>query len=167
MVRSSPNKGTAIRVLLPVAPAGEAAALHGSAASDVRSSAPAESYQGTVLVVDDEEIVRSVSRDMLTALGLTVLTAEDGERALEIFRHEGGHIDCVLLDLSMPKMDGMAVCREMLRLRPDAKIILSSGYHEQEIIKRGSQEGLSGFIPKPYTLDAMQAVLDPVLKKGI
>jgi two-component system cell cycle sensor histidine kinase/response regulator CckA len=164
MVDSVVGRGTTIRVLLPVALSEAAAAP--SAPDTARTGVPAEGYRGTVLVVDDEEIVRNVSREMLAALGLTVLTAEDGEQAIETFRREGGRIDCVLLDLSMPKMDGMAVCRDMLKLRPDAKIILSSGYHEQELIRRGSQEGFAGFIPKPYTLEAIEAALAPVLKKG-
>ena len=166
IVDSETGEGTTIRVLLPAAPIDAAPAQRSGTTAAASAGSTIALFAGTVLVVDDEEIVRDVCREMLSACGVQVLTAEDGDEALEVFRKEGAGIDCVLLDLSMPKKDGMAVCREMLEIRPDAKIILSSGYHDQEIIRRGSQEGLAGFIPKPYTLDNMMTVLGPVLKKG-
>ena len=114
---------------------------------------------GMILVVDDEEIVREVCSEMVASFGLHVLTASDGQEAVEVFSQNAERISCVILDLTMPKIDGMTAFREIVRITPDAKVILSSGYDEKESLQRLSGPGLAGFIQKPYTLEKLYSVL--------
>ncbi len=114
---------------------------------------------GTILIVDDEETVRAVGRHMLERLGFTVITTEDGLKAVEIFRARCNEIDCVLLDLTMPHMDGEEAFREMRRIKSDIRIIMSSGYSKQEILRRFAGKGMTGFIHKPYVMKELQKVV--------
>ncbi|HMO95988.1 MAG TPA: response regulator, partial [Tepidiformaceae bacterium] len=91
--------------------------------------------QHTVLVVDDDETVRSVTRRMLEHAGYTVLQAGDGIQALEAYRENPG-IDLVLLDMTMPHMDGEETFRELRRLSSDIRVVLTSGYNEQDATER-------------------------------
>ena len=116
-----------------------------------------------MLLVDDEETVRALGRRMLESLGLGVLTANDGKEALEIARREGDRIDAVVLDLTMPHMNGEETYRELRRMNPDVRVILSSGYSEHEISPRFAGKGLIGFLQKPYTLAALREQLLKVL----
>ena len=106
--------------------------------------------QGTFLIADDEEAVRTVGKHMIKKLGYDVLTAVDGLEAIEIFREHADKIVGVLLDLTMPHKDGAQVFREIRALKPDIKVILSSGYNEQDATQQFVGKGLAGFIQKPY-----------------
>ena len=155
-VNSIVGQGTTFKVLLPAVtqpaePACEEeprAALEGS---------------GTILLVDDEETVRVVGAGMIESLGYTALVAESGAEALEIFEARKSEIDCVLLDLTMPSMNGGEVFRTLRAIKDDVRVILSSGYNEAEIVERFSGEGLAGFIHKPYGINALSAALEEVL----
>jgi nitrogen-specific signal transduction histidine kinase/CheY-like chemotaxis protein len=163
-VESSPGRGTTIRILFP-ALAGRRA--ESSAPATVRTAeAEAPAVSGKVLVVDDEEIVRMVCRDMVEALGLSVLTAVDGREAVDIFTKHADEIAVVILDLSMPNMDGMAAFQELVRLRPGVRVILSSGYDELDSIKRLSGQGLAGFIQKPYSLQNLSEALEKAVRNA-
>src|SRR4030042_2947153 len=118
---------------------------------------------GTVLLVDDDPLVREVGEKMLVKLGFQVLTAADGREGLEVFRTHKEAIDCVLLDLTMPKMDGEEAFQELSRLKSDVKVILSSGYNEQNVIKQFAGNGPAGFIQHPYTLTTLREALSRVL----
>jgi len=117
----------------------------------------------TVLVVDDEDTVRHVGRRMLEKLGFEVMTASEGREALEIFKDHGDQIACVLLDLTMPFMDGQECFREIRRIRQDVPVILSSGYNEQDATQRFVGKGLAGFIQKPYVSETLKVKLLEVL----
>ncbi|MFH0947261.1 MAG: response regulator [Planctomycetota bacterium] len=125
---------------------------HGPAEHEAREPAKAESWRGhgTVLFVDDEESVLFVGKRMLEGVGLTVLTATSGEEALEIYSEKADEIRCVILDLTMPRMDGEETFRELRRVRDDAVVILSSGYSAHEVIHRFEDGRPSDFIQKPY-----------------
>ncbi len=114
---------------------------------------------GTILLVDDEDVVLETGKEMLEYLGFKVLTATDGREGLEVFKRQRAEIDAVILDLTMPHMDGHETFREMRRLQPDARVFLSSGYNEHEINERFSGQGLVGFIQKPYQLKTVAAML--------
>jgi len=105
---------------------------------------------GTILLVDDEEIVRKVGRRMLERAGFEVITAEDGEEAIQVFRVHVNEISCIILDLTMPHMDGGQAFSELRRIRKDTPIILSSGYDEQEVLERFAGKNIAGFIQKSY-----------------
>ncbi len=127
--------------------------------------APAEEWRGrgTALLVDDEETIRTVGRRMLERVGFQVLTAEDGGQALEVYRLHGAEISVVLLDLTMPHMDGEQTFRELRSLDPEACVILSSGYTEQDTADRFRDLGLAGFVQKPYTLEQLRERLRTAL----
>ncbi|QWV93954.1 response regulator [Geomonas oryzisoli] len=145
-VHSEPGLGSLFRVYLP--------ACEGEHRQPARQpqSVVAACGSGTVLLVDDEEAIRSLASEMLQSLGYSVLTAEDGSAAVETFRLHRDEVDCVILDLTMPHMDGEQALQQLRSLDPQVQVILSSGYSEQEITERFVGRGLAGFIQKPYRL---------------
>ncbi|HCU35276.1 MAG TPA: hypothetical protein DGT21_07365 [Armatimonadetes bacterium] len=146
-VYSEPAHGTSFRVLLPAAEAADTAEA-------VDASTQNQAVAGTVLVVDDEEIVRDLASDMLRRLGLEVIPAADGAEALELYAECGDSLSLVVLDMTMPRMSGEEAFRRMKRLRADIPILVTSGYNEQEAIERFAGQGLAGFIQKPYQFGA-------------
>jgi CheY-like chemotaxis protein len=160
-VYSEPGKGTSFKVLFPASP--------GSVRSREESGLPEnlEKLEGkTVLLVDDEEVVRNVGRTMLERLNMTVITAEDGERALALYKDKHEQIDFVILDLTMPRMDGEETFHEIRRLDRDVCVLLSSGYSQQELSSRFATQPLAGFIQKPYQIRTLGASLLQVLEEA-
>ena len=119
---------------------------------------------GTVLIADDEETVCTVVKKMLELMGFSVLTVRDGREALKVFREHANEIVCVLLDLTMPHMDGEEAFRVMRRLHPGVTVILCSGYNEHDATQRFAGKGLAGFIQKPYNMAALRKKLMEVLR---
>jgi PAS domain S-box-containing protein len=119
--------------------------------------------KGTVLLVDDEPAVLETLGPALETLGFRVLLARDGVEAVARFEADPGAIDLVLMDLTMPRMDGREAFQAIRRLRPDARVVLSSGYTEQESVQSIMGQGLAGFLQKPYTLQALRAALQKAL----
>jgi DNA-binding NtrC family response regulator len=117
--------------------------------------------QGKVLLVDDEEDIRDIGMAMLQMLGFTVVTANDGNDAVEVFK-ANPDIAFIILDLTMPIMDGEQCFYELLRIKPDAKVFMSSGFSEQEVTKKFTGKKLSGFIQKPYTMSAMKEAIQKI-----
>jgi PAS domain S-box-containing protein len=155
-VESEPGRGTTFRVLFPVSAKAKAPAQSGAAPLPWHGT-------GTILLVDDEDLVRQVSAQMLERCGYTVLSAADGREALEVFRARRSEIACVLLDLAMPHMDGHETFLELRRIQPDVRVLLATGFSDQEIAKRFANAGLNGFIAKPYRLETLGAKLREVL----
>jgi CheY-like chemotaxis protein len=160
-LHSEVGKGTTFRVLFPA-----------NGLSDTgfairrREETEGKGWRGsgTVLVVDDEEAVCVVGKQMLERMGFSVLTASDGHEALKVFSEHTDEIVCVLLDLTMPYMDGEETFRAMQRLHPGVTVILCSGYNEQDATRRFAGEGLAGFIQKPYNMAALREKLTEVLR---
>jgi two-component system cell cycle sensor histidine kinase/response regulator CckA len=151
-VYTEPGKGSTFKVLLPAAR--EALPLRrGKPAAPSAAGTPGGA---TVLLADDDPTIRSVGKAMLEKLGYAVLLARDGTEALEIFRSRARDVGAVLLDLTMPSMDGEECFRELRRIRGDVRVILSSGYNEQEVVQRFTGKGLAGFIQKPYVMAALR-----------
>src|SRR3990172_1704033 len=163
-VESGPGKGSTIRILFPAL--AEAPAVKDAAANANIADAGTSALNGTVLVVDDEEIVRNVCKEMVQSFGMQVLTASDGRDAVEMFRNSPGKISHVILDLTMPNMDGMTAFKELVRIWPGVNVILSSGYNEQDSIQRISDQGIAGFIQKPYSLAKLREALEKAGKTG-
>jgi CheY-like chemotaxis protein len=152
-VYSEPGKGTLFRILFPA-----------SVKADeprTREVGPSREWRGsgTILLVDDEEPILGVARLMLERLGFSVITAGDGREAVEIYRTLGHEIALVLLDLTMPHMNGEEAFRELRRIDPGVRVILSSGYSEHEIAARFAGKGLAGFIQKPYQVARLREAL--------
>ena len=141
---SEPGQGTAFKVLF--------ASSEQAAPAFEQSPEGVEMCRGTgtVLIVDDEEGVRSVARKTLETVGFTVMTAEDGRAGVQMFRTHADEIKAVLLDMTMPDISGEEVFRAIRTIRPEVRVILSSGYNEQETIRQFQGRGLAGFIQKPY-----------------
>jgi signal transduction histidine kinase len=159
-VESAPGNGSRFRVLLPAAD---------EPAQPVARPVPAPTtvqVNGTVLVADDEQSVRMLATKLLKRMGFEVIVAVDGAEAVRLFRERADRIGLVLLDMTMPEMGGEEVFTEIRRLCPDVKVILSSGYNEQEAIKGFAGRGLAGFLQKPYRLDELHAKVAEVLGLG-
>ncbi|MBA4393098.1 MAG: histidine kinase, partial [Desulfobacca sp.] len=156
-VHSEPGEGTTFNILLP-------------AVEWRPEDRPAKTNQdvsalrtGKVLLIDDDLNVRQVGSEMLKRLGFQVLTAVDGRQGLEIFRQYPDEIDCVILDLTMPGMGGKEVFSELRGLKANVKVILSSGYDEEEVTPEFAGQGLAGFIQKPYSVASLREMLKRVL----
>jgi two-component system, cell cycle sensor histidine kinase and response regulator CckA len=118
---------------------------------------------GTILVVDDEEMVQRSAKAALEHYGYQVQLAANGQEAVDLFQRQGEQISAVLLDMTMPVMSGEETLRQLKRLRPDVRVILSSGYSEVEAVQRFTGKGLANFIQKPYESTALAAKLKKVL----
>lgn len=116
-----------------------------------------------VLLVDDEETVISVSRDMLEALGYSVITASSGREACEVYRTHKAMVDLVILDVIMPDMGGEETFTELLGIDPSVKVILSSGYSLDGLAARIMERGCKAFIQKPFTINVLSQKLREVL----
>jgi PAS domain S-box-containing protein len=153
-VYSSPGKGSTFKVLFPVL----------SDASQPAFEPPPRMSEGrdkTVLIVDDEESVRSVARNTLQRRGYKTIEAADGREALAVYKRFFSEVSLVLLDLTMPYMNGEEVLRELKIITPSVKVLLSSGFNEVEAIRRFTGKGLAGFLQKPYP----SAVLAETIKR--
>ncbi|MGD0821948.1 MAG: PAS domain S-box protein [Desulfomonilia bacterium] len=165
MVESEPGRGATIRVMFPASDLGEPVKGKKPGVSAMEGEGAAMGpISGTVLVADDEDMVRDLCKSMIERLGYKVMTACDGEEAVKIFRENASEIVCVILDLTMPRLDGMAAFDELRHIKADVKVILSSGYDEREATERFTGKGLAGFIKKPYQLSILRAELGRVLK---
>jgi len=120
---------------------------------------------GTILMIDDEKMILDVSVQMLNGLGYTCLTADDGQKGLEIYAQNQADIDLVILDLIMPKYGGEKVFDQLKTIDPDAKVLLSSGYSMDGHAKKIMQRGCDGFIQKPFTLNEISHKIAEILSQ--
>lgn len=157
-VTSELGHGTRVRVFLPALRAGGVA---------IGSPPPAaRSAVGTVLVIDDDEGVRELARLALEDAGATVVTASGGEEALRIYVQQHRHIEAVLLDLTMPGMDGAATLRELRAIEPEVRVVLSSGYPAGDAIERIGLPAVQGFVQKPWRPSELVARVSGVLSRS-
>jgi len=119
---------------------------------------------GRILVVDDESGVRSVATELLHQLGYEVVTAGDGWEALETYREAGHQIDLVILDMVMPQLGGRECFRALRRINPGVKAVLSTGYGFDEAAQEILDEGMVGFIQKPYQMHQLSEAVANALK---
>jgi CheY-like chemotaxis protein len=155
-IQSELGQGSEFRIYFPpcdLHPGGGGAPLEGQAA-------PASPHpRGTVLVVDDEPEVRTATADLLREAGFEVLEAVDGIDACESYRRHADRIDVVLMDLTMPRMDGRTAALEIMAFDPRARVVLTSGFPVNVGTQGAPAEGLAGFIPKPYRMKDLVAAL--------
>ena len=155
-VRSEPGKGAAFRVCLPLQ-----RKVNGQQAMQAPTRAGA--LGGTILVVEDEATLRNLCSRMLRRLGYDPVVAGDGPQGIELFTQKHEEITCVILDLVMPGMNGLEVLDRIQNLKPGTRVIMTSGYHEQEIARRFADRGVAGFIQKPYVMADLARVLSEVV----
>ncbi|MEZ6184346.1 MAG: response regulator [Planctomycetota bacterium] len=154
-VYSELGKGTTFKVILPTCnPPSEQA--------EARPAGPSRGMRGRILIVDDQEEVVRVAEQMLGALGLEVASALSGEEGVARYREQRAEV--VILDMTMPGMDGYETFRALRELDPDVRVVLSSGYTEQDATHRFVGRGLAGFIQKPYRLDTLEKILRRILE---
>ena len=151
-VRSEAGAGTVFRIHLPESPDG--------APKEKAEMDPAfPRGRGRILLVDDQEPVREVAKDMLEALGYDVVTAADGLEGVSRYRDLWREIDLVVLDMIMPNMSGGDCFRRMKEINPKARVVLSSGYSMDGAIQDVMNEGILAFIQKPYRLEELSRVV--------
>jgi signal transduction histidine kinase/ActR/RegA family two-component response regulator len=159
-IRSEPGRGTSFRVLFPAVP---------GTVGEIEESSPERSDwrgSGTILIVEDEEGVREVAERILSSIGFTTLTAVDGRDGLEQMERAADRITAVLLDLSMPRLNGAETFRRLRAVYPGLPIIMMSGYTEEsvaaEFLEAGS--GPTSFLQKPFLADDLVLALRRVLE---
>ncbi|MDD5285090.1 MAG: response regulator [Desulfuromonadaceae bacterium] len=165
-VESEPGKGTTFRALFPVSESAQPATVQEPVTTTrIIDTTPLPPLSGLALVVDDEKPVLKVCTKMVKLCGFRVITAHDGVDAVVKFREHADEIAVVLMDLTMPNMDGIAAMSEIYNIRPDTKIILASGFNEEELIGRTTTgQAPSGLIRKPYSMDLLEAELRRVVQ---
>ncbi|MBL7646237.1 MAG: ABC transporter substrate-binding protein [Candidatus Hydrogenedentes bacterium] len=158
MVESALGTGTTIRVLLP-------SAAKSANDLDPRPVSGADGWRGrgTVLLVDDEEAVRSLAARMLERIGFDVLVAGDGVEGVALFRERSEEIRCVLLDFSMPRMDGVQASLELQRVREDIPIIVCSGFNRHEMEERFAGRAIAAFLHKPFRYEQIRHAFQTAL----
>ena len=122
-------------------------------------------FAGRVLVVDDEPVIMETTAAILVSLGLTVVTASDGQEAVEKFEADTNGFDLVLMDLTMPRMNGHEALNRMRALRADVPILLCSGFSEQEMLPELQELGATGFLQKPFILSELKNAIHARLGK--
>jgi PAS domain S-box-containing protein len=156
-VQSEVGAGTTFRVYLPECPSRE----------EPEHPAPGpvpRNGRGKILLVDDQEPVREVARDMLQALGYEVIVASDGIEGVERYREAWPGIDLVIVDMVMPRLSGGDCFRRIKEIDPEARVVLSSGYTMEGTIQDVMNEGIVAFIQKPYRLDDLSRVVGKALR---
>jgi CheY-like chemotaxis protein len=158
-VESELGRGTTFRVLIPLAGAGPHP-------GEVRRPRVATQMGGgTVLVVEDEPSVRAVSKRIVGKAGFEVLTASGGREAVALFREHAQEIVAVLLDLTMPDMDGETTLRELRRIRADVPVVVCSGHGEAQADRIVQSTQNATFLQKPYTFATLVQRLSEVLPR--
>jgi two-component system CheB/CheR fusion protein len=153
---SQPGQGTTFKIYLPI-----------QEGASTRETLQQVSYQpwrgsGTILLVEDEEQVMGIVRDMLNTMGFNVIGALNGREALELYRVNAADITLVVTDLGMPIMDGYALFHELKKLKPELPIVISSGFGDIAVTSRIPPENVAGIVSKPYSFAQLQEVLKGV-----
>ena len=158
---SEPDLGTTFKVYLPVMDRPEHPKVSGEP-DGIRDLAGRE----TILVVDDEKPILESARAILEQFGYSVVTAAQGETAIEKYKQSGGAIDMIILDLNMPGMGGRACLKQLIDIDPDAKILISSGYTADGQVKEARAAGARAFLGKPYHLHELLTTIRDVLDRA-
>ncbi len=156
IVQSRVNEGTTFRVLFPAAAAPAITEADAFVEPPPRPVAPRAKQTGMILVVEDDPAIRKLCISAVERAGFTSLAAADGRDAIPLFRNHRAQIAGVLLDLTMPGMDGVTTLKELRVIDPGIKVILCSGYSEQEAVRRFAGQTLTGFVQKPFELNSLR-----------
>jgi CheY-like chemotaxis protein len=133
---------------------------------DQAAQSPEIDGGGTVLLVDDEPMVRKVGEGALTSLGFAVLLAKDGVEAVEVFRQHRDEVRCVLCDLTMPRMNGWETLTALRKLAPGLPVILASGYDRAYVMAGDHPELPQAFLSKPYQFQGLRDAIGRALVHG-
>jgi CheY-like chemotaxis protein len=158
-VESEPGRGTTFHLFLPAAAQPET-----TAPSPSRIVQPGGTE--TVLLVEDEAGVRSLARQALESRGYRVLEAPDGESALHLCRQHGGEIDLLLSDVVMPRMSGRELREQVAGLCPQTRVLFTSGYTDDAVVRHGVYQSESDFLQKPFSVHGLLRKVREVLDRG-
>lgn len=152
-VETEEGRGTTFRVYLPALTTAKDEQSPGG-----RTFAPPKQARETILLVEDEEMVRRLGRRVLEAKGYRVLTAANGQEALQVYRL-AERVDLLLADMMMPEMGGRELLRELRVINPDLKGLIITGYMLDEDLQELKKEGIMDIVSKPFTVDALAAAV--------
>lgn len=144
-VRSVPGRGSSFRVLFPVSGEAPSRIAEGRSHGDLHGT-------GTILVVDDEELIRTFTKSALESFGYTVLLAEDGSEGIRLLRDKVRGLGLVLLDVALPGLNGLETLERIRAIRPDVPVIVCSGLGDVDVAARFAGKDVAGFVAKPYTI---------------
>jgi PAS domain S-box-containing protein len=165
LLESEPDRGSSFKILFPSAGHTKKTAELPETDNSAANS-DGKSFRGVVLVVDDEDYIRSLCGEYVRMLGFEPLEAADGHEAVELFRLHTGTVAFVILDLTMPNMDGVATLKELRKITPEARIMLSSGYSEQVVVDQFLGEKPDCFIQKPFQFKELEQKIKVLLGDG-
>ncbi len=152
-IYSAPGRGPSFKVFLPAK----------TPATPLEERTPGA--RGTVLIVDDDAVVRRTLVRLLEALGYRALAAESAEEALLLVRARGEEIDAFVLDVSMPKISGPELFEQIRAILPDAFVVLASGFNHSDLVRRAMSRGLAGFLQKPFRLEELDSLLTQAVRR--
>jgi DNA-binding NtrC family response regulator len=158
-VESSPGQGTSIHICFPVIPRGD------EAACPQFDTAPPPGGTERILVVDDEEAVLLMEKELLESLGYTVTAFSASMEALDFFRGQGGAVDLVITDQTMPLVPGALLVRELRKIRADIPVILCTGYSSVMDANKAMDLGVQEFLMKPFDIRQLAMAVRRVLEK--
>jgi CheY-like chemotaxis protein len=157
-VESTPGRGTTVSLFFPL----ESRRIYAAVGSQGENLELPGGHE-TILVVEDEEMLRALVKEVLSRAGYVVLEAADGEEGVQVFNEQHEHIDLVLLDLGLPKIAGDAVFQEMKLINPLVPVVFSSGYVRKEKANELLALGARGVVHKPYTVTSVLTTIRSVL----
>ena len=157
---SEPGMGTTFRLYWPAEPGLETGAKK-------QKNGDLEIHEGseTILVVDDEQDILNVTTEALESFGYSVLTANSGEDALSLYAQRKSEIDMIIMDIGMPGMGGRKCLLELVRLYPGIRILIASGYANEELARAVEKDGAAGFISKPFHITELLSRVREVIEK--
>ncbi len=156
-VQSTKGEGTTFSIYLPLAPVVERVDMSDLEKEELKGG------QEKILIVEDEEALREVLKDVLAPLGYELIEARDGEEAVQIFRESASSIDLVILDIGMPKLQGDEVFQKIREINPKAYVMVASGYLENDVKSRLLSLGVKEFLQKPYSLKEVALTVRKIL----
>jgi len=156
-VSSKPSQGTIFKLGIPVLESGELEEETFTVATDI-------SGQGCILVVDDEPLVLNTMEAILRSLGYETLRAVNGREALTVFSSHAGKIDLVILDMIMPELNGEQTYRELIKIKPEVRVIISSGYLQEHNISDLMELGILGVLQKPFRKNELAKQVSSILR---
>ena len=160
LFNSEPDKGTTFQILLPAAKRPEGAAIDPRASEEATSNSFREA---TILVVEDEDLLREAIAKMLRKAGFESYEAADGSAAIELLRARGASIDLILLDLTIPGASGQEVVTQAVKMRPDVRVVLTSAYGREMIAASMKSPPVRDFIRKPFRIEDLVSTLRKTL----
>jgi len=156
---SEPGVGTTFKLAFPVTEMqDESSVQHEERRLPVGSE--------TILLVDDEELIRDLAKRILSRAGYTVLTAANGREAVQIYKEKGKTVSLIVLDLIMPEMDGKHCLKELLKINPAVRVVVASGYSADGPTKEALESGAKGFVSKPFNMGQLLQTVRKVLDES-